>query len=364
MSTELKVKTSKMKIRASEYKSESNRLQYEVSDLEKIYNNLKAAGSEYDEVAAIVNDVKDNVENIQALIKNLGETLIDIIDDYEKSENKAADITGILGALGLLLSLIFGNNPGSGSGLGSGNGAGSGSGSGNGSGAGSGSGTGSGSGSGSRTGTGSGSGAGSESGSNSGNGTSSGNGKASGFSTDGLSLLCSLEVGNAVKKDANGNITAIKIEDIGDGGYTVGFGVYIKHGDTATINYYKEKYGIDVTDTSAYIPIEVCQEIFNDEIGKYTGYVDSAVERYGLNLTQSQYDALTIMAYNRPAILSDGHAVGDLLKSGNMNQSDWRNAMIEEYKGLKNWDKYGNGWTNRIDDELECFFDGDYKRNH
>ena len=400
MKTEFNVDTKGMQACAQEYKTYAAGIKDYEALLEGYKNELKQAGSSYDSIIDGLKALEDKLKYIYEGVDSMSDSLDEIVDEYTNSEKKATDIgSALLAAIGAALGAAMAevlnklrnknnsdsesdsqkkeddnstgkndsnnsksdssenknnnsssnnnnsdkNNNNKNNGDGTKNGKGEEI-----------------SGGATSSGDGSGSGSGSGSSSNTGNGSS----KASGFSDNGLSLLCDLEVGNKVKRDSSGRITAIKIEDIGDGGYTVGFGVYIKHGDQATIDYYKKTYGIDVTDTSAYVPIDVCQKIFDNEIGKYTGYVDSAVKRYGLDLTQSQYDALTIMAYNRPSILNDGHAVGDLLKAGNMNPEDWRNAMINEYQGLKNWNKYGNGWTNRIDDELECFFQGDYKRNH
>ncbi len=400
MKTEFNVDTKGMQACAQEYKTYAAGIKDYEALLEGYKNELKQAGSSYDSIIDGLKALEDKLKYIYEGVDSMSDSLYEIVDEYTNSEKKATDIgSALLAAIGAALGAAMAevlnklrnkNNSDSGSdsqkkeddnstGKNGSNNSKSDSSENknnnsssnnnnsdkNNNNKNSGDGTKNGkgeeiSGGATSSGDGSGSGSGSGSSSNTGNGSS----KASGFSDNGLSLLCDLEVGNKVKRDSSGRITAIKIEDIGDGGYTVGFGVYIKHGDQATIDYYKKTYGIDVTDTSAYVPIDVCQKIFDNEIGKYTGYVDSAVKRYGLDLTQSQYDALTIMAYNRPSILNDGHAVGDLLKTGNMNPEDWRNAMINEYQGLKNWNKYGNGWTNRIDDELECFFQGDYKRNH
>lgn len=33
-------------------------------------------------------------------------------------------------------------------------------------------------------------------------------------------------------------------------------------------------------------------------------------------------------------------------------------------RGGENWKKYGSGWTNRVLDIPEVWFEGDYERNH
>ena len=78
----------------------------------------------------------------------------------------------------------------------------------------------------------------------------------------------------------------------------------------------------------------------------------------------NEYDALVIAVYNRPTLANEGHALDTLLKANNHNKDTWRTTLTNEYKGLANWGIYGNGWTNRINDEIELYFDGDYVRNH
>ena len=186
---------------------------------------------------------------------------------------------------------------------------------------------------------------------------------AKGLSENGFKLLASYEATSA-KKDKNGNIVSIPILDVGDGCYTIGIGNTVKKGDTTAIAEYKQKYGIDVTKVGTQVDIKTCLKIYNDHVNTYTTAVDNLLKRYNKTATQNEYDALVIAVYNRPALASKGHALDTLIKNGNHNKSDWRTTILNEYKGLKNWDKYGKGWTNRLDDELECYFDGDYVRNH
>lgn len=61
------------------------------------------------------------------------------------------------------------------------------------------------------------------------------------------------------------------------------------------------------------------------------------------------------MAYNRPALFSDGGAIDYLLATGSHNMDEWRDKIIKEYQTLDGWEKFGKGWTNRLEDELELF---------
>lgn len=184
-----------------------------------------------------------------------------------------------------------------------------------------------------------------------------------GLSENGFKLLASYEATSAVK-DKKGNVVSIPILDVGDGMYTIGIGNTVKKTDTKTIQEYKEKYGVDVTKVGAQVDIKTCMKIYNDHVNTYTSTVDNLLKRHNYTASQNEYDALVIAVYNRPALAKEGHALDTLIKNNNRNKDDWRTTLINEYKGLKNWNTYGKGWSNRIEDELELYFDNDYVRNH
>ena len=184
-----------------------------------------------------------------------------------------------------------------------------------------------------------------------------------GLSEKGFQLLASYEATHAVK-DKKGNIISIPILDIGDGKYTIGIGNTVKKDDNKTIKEYKKKYGIDVTKVGTQVDIKTCMKIYNDHVNGYTSIVNDLLKRYNRTASQNEYDALVIAVYNRPALANKGHALDTLIKNNNHNKKDWRKKIIDEYKGLKQWNQYGRGWCNRIEDELELYFDKDYVRNH
>lgn len=70
------------------------------------------------------------------------------------------------------------------------------------------------------------------------------------------------------------------------------------------------------------------------------------------------------MAYNKPDLLLKGGATYTMLETGNNNKNDWRNAILNEYQGLSNWNTFKNGWTARTEDLLELYFDKDYVKDH
>lgn len=184
-----------------------------------------------------------------------------------------------------------------------------------------------------------------------------------GLSENGFKLLASYEATRAVK-DKKGNVVSIPILDVGDGMYTIGVGNTVKKTDTKTIQEYKRKYGVDVTKVGTQVDIKTCMKIYNDHVNTYTSAVDNLLKRHNYTASQNEYDALVIAVYNRPALAKEGHALDTLIKNNNRNKNDWRKMLVDEYKGLKNWNIYGKGWSNRIEDELELYFDNDYVRNH
>lgn len=190
-----------------------------------------------------------------------------------------------------------------------------------------------------------------------------GSAPANGYSSNGIALLTIWEIGPSspyCQYDSSGNITAIRNAQLDDGGYTVGVGNFIAYGDQDTIDYYINTYGVDPTDTTQYVPIDVVYQIFYDRLTEYTGYVDTMVNNLGLNLSQQQYDAIMLLAYNKPVLVFEGGAIYNLLSEGNNNRDDWRTAILNYYQSLSDWDKFHESWTNRTEDFLECYFDGEY----
>lgn len=185
----------------------------------------------------------------------------------------------------------------------------------------------------------------------------------------GYQFLVELELGtnlanySYIKLDSKGNISAIRNHDVGDGGITVGVGIYVKSSDKERIKMLQE-LGVDWSDTTQWVPIETVKKAFANVSKTYENKVNNCLAKLNKTVSQAQFDALFAMAYNRPALFDKGGAVYELLSENNTNINDWRDALIAEYKTLKNWNTYKDGWTHRIDDELELYFYNDYKRTH
>lgn len=189
------------------------------------------------------------------------------------------------------------------------------------------------------------------------------------LSANGYQFLIEYELGtnlsqyDYIKLDNNGKISAIRNHDVGDGGITVGVGICVKPNNTERQEMLAS-LGIDWSDTSQWVPIETAEKAFTLISPTYENAVNTCLEKLNKTVTQSQYDALFAMAYNSTALFDKEGVVYKLLAQDNFNIDDWRDELIEVYKGKKDWDKYGKGWTNRIEDQLELFFYGDYKRTH
>ncbi len=187
------------------------------------------------------------------------------------------------------------------------------------------------------------------------------------LSDKGYKLLIHIELGTDLRSydyielDENGNISKIRNHNVGDGGTTVGIGIFVNESYPERIKMLND-LGIDWQDTTQWVSIDDVEQVFSEISDTYSSPVDNIIEKYNLQLTQEQYDALFLMAYNRLKLFEDGGTIDTLLAEKNNNKEEWRIAILEEYKGLKDWGKYGNGWTNRIDEQLELFFEGDYIR--
>ena len=95
--------------------------------------------------------------------------------------------------------------------------------------------------------------------------------------------------------------------------------------------------------------------------------VDSLIERTGFKPTQEQYDALYVAIYNRPVLGAAGGTFEKLIESGNQDYEHWLSTILNDYEegvSAQKWTDYHEGWSNRTEDELELYFDGDYERTH
>ena len=191
----------------------------------------------------------------------------------------------------------------------------------------------------------------------------------SGLSDKGFKFLMDYELGtnwisaDYIKIDEKGSIIEIRNHDVGDGGITVGVGIYVKESDVERIEMLKE-LGIIWNDINQWVEYDTVIKAYNNISGTYMKTVDDAIERYNVEISQEQYDALFVLAYNRKAFFYSGGAIDKLLSVGSSNKDEWRATLLDEYRSLDTWDTYGEGWTNRVEDALELYFEGDYIRDY
>lgn len=110
------------------------------------------------------------------------------------------------------------------------------------------------------------------------------------------------------------------------------------------------------------VPINDSMEMMREEINSKTEkLINNVIKPNGIKLTQQQFDALLIHRY---MVGSFNDGLVDYLKdnNGSYQRDKLRGVMLDYLKGLKSWDKYGKGWTKRIDNEMNIFFNGDYKK--
>lgn len=171
------------------------------------------------------------------------------------------------------------------------------------------------------------------------------------ISDKGAELLISLEVG-VIEGDK------IMTKDLGDGGITIGFGTFIEHGDDELRRYYEKEYNITIKE-GEYLSRETAMKIYKDSLSDYEGVVSRFAENNGVALTQNQFDALTMQAYNRP---SDSYLTPYL----NDELSD--EALVNQIMGVyqenttdEYYSKYGEGWRNRVSKQVDLYRYGRYE---
>lgn len=179
---------------------------------------------------------------------------------------------------------------------------------------------------------------------------------------DGLIFLYECELGpkeswinsDFIQLDENGNIIKIKIHDVGDGGYTLGYGIYISEDDQDRIAL-AESLGIKWNDLSYWVPIEDVNIMFSHE-SQYYHSVEKEIERSTQKiLTPQQYDAIFSLIYLRPAF--EGKII-ELINS-NADKETWKKELLDELKKLPNFQS-NPGWVDRIERMVDLYFDGIY----
>lgn len=179
---------------------------------------------------------------------------------------------------------------------------------------------------------------------------------------DGLIFLYECELGSKegwinsdfIQLDENGKIVKIKIQDVGDGGYTLGFGIYISEDDQDRIAL-AESLGIKWNDLNYWVDIEDVNIMFS-HVSPYYHNVEKGIERSTQKiLTPQQYDAIFSLIYLRPKFQEK---IIELINS-NADKETWKKDLLYELESLPDYQRYP-GWVDRIERTVDLYFDGIY----
>lgn len=120
----------------------------------------------------------------------------------------------------------------------------------------------------------------------------------------------------------------------------------------------REEYGIDATTYVQWVLIDTALRLYHTKVVEYEDKVKAWAKSENIMLTQNQFDALTIQAYNkwRPEIAEAYVSTG--------SKEDRVRKVIDEYKQFKGWDVHGPGWENRIRCQMDVFMDADYAKKY
>lgn len=149
-------------------------------------------------------------------------------------------------------------------------------------------------------------------------------------------------------KDNDGNILGIKPYNVGDGGITVGFGHFISYNTMAKdLNAYKL--------TQRNLSIDEAISLLKSDLEYFETQVLNLINENEIYLTQNEFDALVLQAYNYGNI----KYLTDLLKSGSRDRDEWIQVITKRMEKNKGTNFY-NGLMNRRYQEVDLFLYGDY----
>lgn len=119
----------------------------------------------------------------------------------------------------------------------------------------------------------------------------------------------------------------------GDGGVTIGMGIFVSYSDEKELMRLKSKgINVNVGEWNTYDDV---YELYCERSIKYEENVNNIVNRNDLLLTQNQYDAIYVMVYNRPALSVEGAAYDKYFSSNNPTCEKYIDSLVDEYKTLK-----------------------------
>ena len=192
----------------------------------------------------------------------------------------------------------------------------------------------------------------------------------------GTSLLIEYEnLGKEYMVYENEELVAILSRDVeGRGNITYGFGILF-YNNPESIERLKSLYGLEFAEKVS-VPIELCYRMYEDYINQNIGALQEFTRTHNIWLNQNQLDALVMHRHLTYRLGEQTKSVIiEMFKDEDVNDNNMRElyeekleeAMITDLKNSNSQENYkifGEGWENRIKDELELFFSGDSERNY
>jgi len=140
--------------------------------------------------------------------------------------------------------------------------------------------------------------------------------------------------------DDQGRITHIRLHNVGDGGYTAGFGLFFPYGDPR------------IQQFQGQLSVKEARELMLQRVQQDVDAINNWLRANNVTVTQNQFDALVTHRYNRGNI----SRLLPFLLSGDFSDRDALfNAMIEGTNP-----NFREGLTNRYNEELEIFLNNNF----
>lgn len=148
--------------------------------------------------------------------------------------------------------------------------------------------------------------------------------------------------------------------DVGDGVVTFGPGITYQDEQLgyADIN---QKLGTDYSATDNCINTDDLFALQRMILVDYEQIVNTFAQQYNVEFNQDQFNALVLLAYNSPSIFEYDQFI-DVLIDENSTIEEYIDAAHSYYQQLRNYDEFGEGWYNRVEDSAQMYYDGDYRR--
>lgn len=148
--------------------------------------------------------------------------------------------------------------------------------------------------------------------------------------------------------------------DVGDGVVTFGPGITYQN---AKLGYtdINQKLGTAYSASNSCIKTDDLFTLQRMILVDYEQIVNTFAKQYAVDFNQHQFNALVLLAYNSPHIFEYEDFISVLVDEDSTSD-EYIDAAQSYYQHLKDYDKFGEGWCNRVKDSAEMYYDGDYRR--